>query len=133
AARAAAAARAVLLVDDSAFFRDMLTPVLKASGYRVHTAANVDDALRILTQGTSIDAVITDVEMPDKDGFQLVEAMRADGRWSALPVIALASGVNPDAIQRARKLRIAEFVAKFDRSGLLSALAETQSPVVEAA
>ncbi|HEY8380907.1 MAG TPA: hybrid sensor histidine kinase/response regulator, partial [Microvirga sp.] len=46
AARAAAAARAVLLVDDSAFFRDMLTPVLKASGYRVHTAANVDDALR---------------------------------------------------------------------------------------
>ena len=71
--------------------------------------------------------------MPQKDGFQLVEALRADARFATLPVIALSSGVNPDSIQRARKLRIAEFVAKFDRSGLLSALAETQNVVGEAA
>jgi two-component system chemotaxis sensor kinase CheA len=71
--------------------------------------------------------------MPDRDGFQLVEALRADARFGALPVIALSSSVNPDAINRARKLRIAEFVAKFDRSGLLSALAETHTALGEAA
>jgi two-component system chemotaxis sensor kinase CheA len=133
AARTAERIRSVLLVDDSAFFRDMLTPVLKASGYRVHTAASAEEALQFLVGGTRVDALVTDVEMPQKDGFQLVEALRADARFATLPVIALSSGVNPDSIQRARKLRIAEFVAKFDRSGLLSALAETQNVVGEAA
>jgi two-component system chemotaxis sensor kinase CheA len=120
-------------VDDSAFFRDMLSPVLRASGYRVHQAASTEEALQILGRGLRIDALVTDVEMPGRDGFQLVEALRADARYAGLPVIALSSGVNPDALQRARKLRIAEFVAKFDRSGLLLALAETQNPVGEAA
>jgi two-component system, chemotaxis family, sensor kinase CheA len=133
AARSATSVRSVLLVDDSAFFRDMLSPVLKASGYKVHAAASVQDALQILAQGTRIDALVTDVEMPDRDGFQLVEALRADARYADLPVIALSSGVNPNALQRARKLRIAEFVAKFDRSGLLAALAETQSDLGAAA
>jgi two-component system chemotaxis sensor kinase CheA len=133
AARTAERIRSVLLVDDSAFFRDMLTPVLKASGYRVHTAAGAEEALQLLAGGTRVDALVTDVEMPQKDGFQLVEALRADARFATLPVIALSSGVNPELIQRARKLRIAEFVAKFDRSGLLSALAETQNVVGEAA
>jgi two-component system chemotaxis sensor kinase CheA len=133
AARTAAAVRSILLVDDSAFFRDMLAPVLKASGYKVHAAASAEEALQILGQGTRIDALVTDVEMPDKDGFHLVEALRADPRFAELPVIALSSGVNPEAIQRARKLHIAEFVAKFDRSGLLSALAETQNTIGEAA
>jgi two-component system chemotaxis sensor kinase CheA len=132
--RTPSSTRSILLVDDSPFFREMLTPVLKASGYRVRTAASTEEALQILGQGNArFDVLVTDVEMPDRDGFQLVEALRADGRFAALPVIALASGVNPDAIQRARKLRISEFVAKFDRSGLLAALAETQAAIGEAA
>jgi two-component system chemotaxis sensor kinase CheA len=133
AARTAASVRSVLLVDDSSFFRDMLSPVLKASGYKVHAASSVEEALQLLGRGIGIDALVTDVEMPDRDGFQLVEALRADPRYADLPVIALSSGVNADALQRARKLRIAEFVAKFDRSGLLSALAETQNALGEAA
>jgi two-component system chemotaxis sensor kinase CheA len=133
ASKAAPSSRSVLLVDDSAFFRDMLTPVLKASGYKVHPAASVDEALQLLANGVRIDAVVTDVDMPERDGFQLVEALRADTRFASMPVIALSSSVNPDAIARARKLRIAEFVAKFDRSGLVSALAETQGSIEEAA
>jgi two-component system chemotaxis sensor kinase CheA len=71
--------------------------------------------------------------MPGRDGFQLVEAIRAQGGFADLPVIALSSGTTPDAVERARKLRIADFVAKFDRSGLVSALAETQPALGEAA
>jgi two-component system chemotaxis sensor kinase CheA len=80
-----------------------------------------------------VHAVVTDVEMPGRNGFQLVEAIRAQGSHARLPVIALSSGVTPDQIERARRLHIAEFVAKFDRSGLVAALAETQSPMGEAA
>jgi two-component system chemotaxis sensor kinase CheA len=133
AANAAASARSVLLVDDSPFFREMLAPVLKASGYKVHAAASADQALSLLRNGVRVDALVTDVEMPGRDGFQLVEALRGDPRFASLPVIALSSAVNPDAITRARKLHISEFVAKFDRQGLLSALAETQGSMGEAA
>jgi len=125
--------RHVLLVDDSAFFREMLTPVLKAAGYKVISAASAEQALEVLASGPRIDVLITDVEMPGRDGFNLVEAVRGHGSFTDLPVIALSSGVSPEAIDQARKLRISEFVAKFDRSGLVSALAETQPVLREAA
>jgi two-component system chemotaxis sensor kinase CheA len=126
-------AKSLLLVDDSAFFREMLTPVLKAAGYKVVAASSADEALAVLAAGTRVDVMITDVEMPGKDGFQLVEALRAQRGHTDMPVIALSSGVTPDAIDRARKLRISEFVAKFDRAGLVSALSETQPALGEAA
>jgi two-component system chemotaxis sensor kinase CheA len=131
--KAANATRNVLLVDDSAFFREMLTPVLKAAGYKVIAAASAEQALDILASGPRIDVLITDVEMPEQDGFALVESIRGHSGFADLPVIALSSGVSPAAIEQARKLRISEFVAKFDRSGLVSALAETQPALGEAA
>jgi two-component system, chemotaxis family, sensor kinase CheA len=129
----ASVGRNVLLVDDSAFFREMLTPVLKAAGYKVIAAASAEQALELLASGLRIDVLITDVEMPGRDGFRLVEAIRGQGDFAHLPVIALSSRVSPEAIDQARKLRISEFVAKFDRSGLVSALAETQPILGEAA
>ncbi|HEY8565864.1 MAG TPA: hybrid sensor histidine kinase/response regulator [Beijerinckiaceae bacterium] len=129
----AAAPRTVLLVDDSAFFREMLSPVLKAAGYRVATAASADEALGLLANGGRFDVVVTDIEMPGRSGFQLVEAMRGQPRSSSLPVVALAATVAPDQLDQARRLGIHEFVAKFDRSGLVAALAETQAALGEAA
>jgi len=111
----------------------MLTPVLKAAGYKVISAASAEQALEILGAGARVDVMITDVEMPGRNGFNLVEAVRGHGGFADLPVIALSSGVSPEAIDQARKLRISEFVAKFDRSGLVSALAETQPLLGEAA
>jgi two-component system chemotaxis sensor kinase CheA len=131
--KAAKGTRNVLLVDDSAFFREMLTPVLKAAGYKVVSAASAEQALDLLASGPRIDVLITDVEMPEQDGFHLVEAIRGHSGFANLPVIALSSGVSPEAINQARKLNISEFVAKFDRSGLVSALAETQLVLGEAA
>ncbi|HSP23562.1 MAG TPA: response regulator, partial [Saliniramus sp.] len=74
-----------------------------------------------------------DVEMPGRNGFELIQAIRAQARFARLPVIALSSGLTPEALEQARKLDIAEFVAKFDRSGLVAALAETQAELGEAA
>jgi two-component system, chemotaxis family, sensor kinase CheA len=116
----------VLLVDDSSFFRDMLSPVIKAAGYRVITANSVDAAMNIISAGTRIDAVVTDVDMPGKDGFQLAEQIRSNRTLSSIPVIALGSILSPETLERARKLGITDFVAKFDRSGLIAALNETQ-------
>jgi two-component system chemotaxis sensor kinase CheA len=63
--------------------------------------------------------------MPGRSGFDLVAAMRkSGGRLAEMPVIALTGTVAADAIEQARRLAISDLVAKFDRSGLLAALAE---------
>ena len=117
-------ARTVLLIDDSPFFRDMLTPVLQAAGYAVTTASSGMEALALLNQGRSFDVAITDTEMPGMDGFAFAAAVRAEARTADLPIIALSSAVSADAIERGRKVGFHDYVAKFDRQGLIAALKE---------
>ena len=117
-------AHTVLLVDDSPFFLNMLTPVLQAAGYLVTTAGSAHDALALLRDGRPFDVVITDIEMPDMNGFQLAESVRADPRTAELPVIALSSVVSAEAIERGRRVGFHDYVAKFDRQGLIAALKE---------
>ncbi|TGE01818.1 hybrid sensor histidine kinase/response regulator [Methylobacterium nonmethylotrophicum] len=133
--RAVPKAPSLLLVDDSAFFREMLTPVLKAAGFRVIPAADAEEAMRHLGGEARIDLVVCDLEMPGRSGFDLIEAMRKiGGRLAAMPVVALAGTMAPDAIARARALGVADCVAKFDRTGLVAAVNEiTSAPLVAAA
>src|SRR6185437_8854039 len=106
-----ARARSVLLIDDSRFCRNMLTPVLQAAGYGVTACASAQEALALLQHGTAFDVAITDIEMPEMDGFAFAEAVRADARHADLPVIALASVVSADAVDRGRQAGFHDFVA----------------------
>jgi len=114
----------VLLVDDSAFFRNMLAPVLKAAGYNVQTATNASEGLNILRGGKQFNVILTDIEMPEMNGFEFAEAVRADQRNNETPIIALSSLVSPAAIERGRQVGFHDYVAKFDRPGLIAALKE---------
>ena len=116
--------RAVLLIDDSPFFLNMLTPVLQAAGYAVTAVGSAREGLTMLGEGRSFDVVITDIEMPDMNGFEFAEAVRADSRTADLPIIALSSVVSPEAIERGRRVGFYDYVAKFDRQGLIAALKE---------
>ncbi|MDU1668919.1 MAG: hybrid sensor histidine kinase/response regulator, partial [Bradyrhizobium sp.] len=68
--------QSVLLVDDSPFFRNMLAPVLKSAGYKVRTAASAIEGLATLRSGHTFDIVVTDIEMPEMNGFEFAEAIR---------------------------------------------------------
>jgi two-component system chemotaxis sensor kinase CheA len=125
--------RTVLLVDDSAFFRNMLSPVLKAAGYEVTTVPTAQDALAVLKSGKLFDVVITDIEMPGMTGFELAEAMRSDPRTAGLPVIGLSSIISPEAVERGRAVGFHDYVAKFDRQGLIAALKEQDPEMSKAA
>ena len=125
--------RSLLFVDDSAFFRNMLVPVLKAAGYDVTAASGAEEALAILKKGQKFDVVVSDIEMPDMNGFELAEAIRADARTAQLPIIALSSITSPASIERGRQAGFHDFVAKFDRQGLIAALKETTVEWSEAA
>ena len=71
----------LLLVDDSQFFRNMLAPLLKASGYDVTLAASADEALALKDRGASFDLIISDLDMPGMDGIALAERIKADPKW----------------------------------------------------
>jgi two-component system chemotaxis sensor kinase CheA len=126
-------AQSVLLVDDSAFFRNMLAPVLKAAGYRVRVAPNAQEGLVALRSGQAFDVVLTDIEMPDMNGFEFAETIRADAHLSTMPIIALSSMVSPAAIERGRLAGFYDYVAKFDRPGLIAALKEQTAELNRAA
>jgi two-component system chemotaxis sensor kinase CheA len=131
--RASSTAQSVLLVDDSAFFRNMLAPVLKAAGYKVRVAVNAQEGLAELRSKQTFDVVLTDIEMPDMNGFEFAETIRADNNLSQMPIIALSSLVSPAAIERGRQAGFHDFVAKFDRPGLIAALKEQTAETRKAA
>jgi len=116
--------RSLLLIDDSPFFRNMLTPVLQAAGYEVTAVASAPEALAMLKDGREFDVAITDIEMPEMDGFEFAERLRGDPRTADLPVIALSSVVSNEAVERGRQVGFHDYVAKFDRQGLIAALKE---------
>ncbi|MDD2326581.1 MAG: chemotaxis protein CheW, partial [Alphaproteobacteria bacterium] len=120
----------ILLVDDSPFFRNLLTPLLTVAGYTVTTAENPAQALKIREEGEEFDVIVSDIEMPGMSGFEFASLIRKDGgKWSELPFIALSSHATPRDIERGRMAGFTDYVAKFNREDLLATLQQTLSNV----
>jgi two-component system chemotaxis sensor kinase CheA len=114
--------RTALLIDDAPFFRNMLAPVLKAAGYAVTAVASAREGLAVLASGQRFDVVITDIEMPGMDGFDLASTLRDDPRTAETPVIGLSSSISSEAVERGKRVGMRDYVAKFDRRGQIAAL-----------
>lgn len=124
--------RKLLFIDDSAFFRNMLTPVLKAAGYQVTCVASAEDALEVIKAGEQYDIVVSDIEMPGMSGFDLAETLKKHQATAHMPLIALSSATTPAIVERGRQAGFSDYVAKFDRQGLIAALKETSEMGVAA-
>ncbi|MEP6779048.1 MAG: PAS domain S-box protein [Gemmatimonadaceae bacterium] len=94
----------VLVVDDHADARELVERVLLACGATVYTAGNADDAVQLVEQHKP-QVMISDIGMPDADGYELIRRIRALGaeRGGALPAIALTAFARSD--DRTRALR----------------------------
>ncbi len=115
----------VLLVDDSPFFRNLLTPLLSVAGYEVISVESADRALALREQGNEFDAIISDIEMPGMNGFEFANAVRSDARWAQVPMVALSSHATEKDFERGRQVGFNDYIAKFDRDALLQTLAST--------
>jgi two-component system chemotaxis sensor kinase CheA len=124
---AARRTRRVLLVDDSAFFRNLLSPLLSVAGYDVTTAENAQDAMGMCEAGENFDMIVSDIEMPGMSGFEFARAVRAHPRWQSTPMVALSSHATPEDFDRGREAGFSDYVAKFDRDTLLQVLSEALS------
>ncbi len=125
--------RRILLVDDSPFFRNLLSPLLSVAGYDVITADGAERALEMCEAGENFDVIISDIEMPGINGFEFARKVRAETRWSATPMVALSSHTAPQDLARGRDAGFNDYVAKMDRDGLLQTLSEALSEMRGAA
>ncbi len=119
-----AAQHRLLVVEDSAFFRQLLIPTLSASGYHVTAVDSAIKALALRDDAVpaEFDAIISDVEMPGMDGLQFARILKESGPWMDLPLIALSGRFNPIDIRRGGLAGFCEYLGKFDREALLAAL-----------
>jgi CheY-like chemotaxis protein len=82
----------ILVVDDDADIREVLTEVLEESGRKVVTASNGEEALGFLRNGTSPCLMLLDLMMPVMDGYRVLEARKQDAAMSAIPVVVITAG-----------------------------------------
>lgn len=83
-------AKVIMTVDDSASVRQMVKFTLTGAGYEVVEAVDGQDALNKLT-GTSVDMLITDLNMPNLDGIGLIRAVRQNAAHKFIPIIMLTT------------------------------------------
>jgi two-component system chemotaxis sensor kinase CheA len=123
---AALEGRRVLLVDDSPFFRNMLTPLLKVAGYNVTTLESPLQALEMRADGEKFDIIVSDIEMPQMNGFEFAKKVREENSlWKNIPMVALTSHSTQRDVEHGRNVGFSRYIAKFDRDTLLSTLTET--------
>jgi two-component system, chemotaxis family, chemotaxis protein CheY len=91
--------KTILTVDDSMSVRKFIALSLKSGGYRVISAVDGMDALEILPN-EKVDLIITDLNMPNIDGFELVRTIRQNTVYSTLPIIILSSLADAKYIER---------------------------------
>lgn len=120
---AATRQRAILVVEDSITSRMLLKEILESAGYAVSTAVNGAEAAAVLAR-ERFDLVVSDVEMPRMNGFELTELIRGDERWSHLPVILVTGLERPEQRQRGLEAGADEYIVKgsFEQSSLLEAI-----------
>lgn len=110
----------ILVVDDSITTRTMEKNLLEAAGYRTQVAVDGMEAWSALKTET-FDLVITDVDMPRMDGFELTRSIRGDRRLADLPVILVTALESREDKERGIDVGANAYVVKssFDQSNLL--------------
>jgi two-component system, chemotaxis family, sensor kinase CheA len=117
--------RRVLLVDDSPFFQNLMTPLLAVAGYDVTTVDSADAALTMRNDGSDFDVIVSDIEMPEMNGFDFARRVREEGRWQNVPLIALSAHATERDFEVGREVGFSDYVSKFDRDALLQTLSQT--------
>jgi len=117
----------ILLVDDSSFFRELLRPILESQDYVVVTAVDGDDALKAIESREPFDLILSDIEMPGKDGWQLAQELKGRGVLERTPLCALTSRDDASFRARAKELGFQDYLIKFDPDEVLGAIARNLS------
>lgn len=103
--------RRILLVDDSISVRKFVGQMLQKAGFEVTTATDGADAIRYLGEN-AVDVVITDLEMPRVNGYELIEDLRRRPATREVPIVVLTTRAGAKHLNLARRLGVKHYVTK---------------------
>jgi two-component system chemotaxis response regulator CheY len=101
----------ILAVDDSASMRQMVSFTLKGAGYTVVEAVDGLDALN-KAKSQAFDCVVTDVNMPNKDGISLIKELRALPNYKFIPMLMLTTESGMDKKQQGKEAGATGWIVK---------------------
>jgi len=122
----------ILVVDDNPINRKTLTRAMENAGHRVTTAENGSQALAVLQSSLAgsedptfspapIDVILLDVLMPEMDGYQVLQIVKADSRWQHIPVIMISAVDEMDSVVHCIELGATDYLHKPFKAALLHA------------
>ncbi len=117
------AEKLILVVDDSLSTRELEKSILESQGYKIITAVDGIDALNKI-RANRFDAIVSDVQMPRMDGFELCKSIKSDDKMKNLPVIMVTAMEKDEDKRRGIEVGAQAYIIKaaFDQKSLLDAL-----------
>jgi len=110
----------ILAADDSSSMREMVKMSLGGAGFEVTSAADGEEALR-LAAATAFDLVLLDVNMPVRDGFDVIRALRAEPQYRHTPILMLTTESSADRKREGKNAGATGWIIKpFDPAQLIA-------------
>lgn len=103
--------KTILIAEDRESSRELIRTMLEHSGYSVVEALNGDEAV-ILARERSPDLIFLDLQMPLKDGYEVLKELRSDSRFQSLPIVALTASAMYGDKDRALKSGFTAYLTK---------------------
>ncbi len=121
--------KTIILAEDSKFFRNQIKYAIQDAGYNVLEAEDGMVAWDLLQKNPDlVSCVVTDLEMPNLDGFGFARRIKSDARFSHLPVVAVSSLAGKEDIKKAKDSGVDQYQIKLDRRKLVQCLNQYLSP-----
>jgi two-component system, chemotaxis family, chemotaxis protein CheY len=121
-------AKTIMIVDDSASMRQVISIALREAGYDLIEASDGKDALKKL-DGTKIHLIVSDINMPNMDGISFVKEVKQHPKYKFTPIIMLTTEVNQAKKDAAKEAGARAWVNKpFQTKTLLEAVSKLILP-----
>ena len=113
----------LLYAEDSNFFRSQVKGFLEEDGYKVIEAEDGMVAWDLIQKHAGeISMVVTDIEMPNLDGYGLAKKIKEDPRFSNLPIVGLTTLASDEDIAKGKEAGIDDYQIKLDKEKLLGSI-----------
>ncbi len=103
--------KVILVVDDSPTTRKIVSMIVEEMGHRVVTASDGFEAISLL-ENTCVDMIITNLNMPHYNGYQLIDAIRKEYKDQQIPILIMSSEDHFDQIQKGYRLGADAYLIK---------------------
>ncbi|MGE0174119.1 MAG: response regulator [Oligoflexales bacterium] len=118
-------AKKILVVDDSMTARKLIKSALENTGIEILEAQDGNQGIDMLMQNPDVQLIFSDINMPWKNGLEMIEEIRGNASYSQIPICLLTTESSEEALDTAKRLGITAFLVKPVQKEQITTLVET--------